>query len=62
MYLSCGSRGFGSASILFGSGSRVLKTNADPDPDTDPDPETDPDPRLDLRMKKPPNKFCTNIK
>ena len=31
-------QGFGSASISCGSRSRILKTNADLDPDTDPDP------------------------
>jgi len=43
-------QGFGSASISCGSGSRVLKMVADPDPDTDPD--TDPDPRPEFLRGK----------
>ena len=35
--------GFGSASVSCGSESMVLKTNADPVPDTDPDPDPRPD-------------------
>jgi len=31
----CSTKGLGSASISCGSGSRVLKTNADPDPHPD---------------------------
>jgi len=62
-------QGLGSASISFGSGSRVSKTNADPDvdPGADPDVELsadpDPSPRIDFCSVK--NKvtinFVTNI-
>jgi len=47
-------QGFGSASISCGSGSRVLKTYADPDPDTDPDPRPE-----FLRVKKYLKISCT---